>query len=208
MATEAKRGCGYRKVGGTYLVTAGFSAPCAGLPIPLERCPTCDAGIKPTRGFAWVDGRAMFAGHREKLLDCPRCGYMKPNFSGCVIRDPDMLNERDLLIWAGSRFYPTPHDFIMEAGRLGISSRVPGVPKGAEPGKTWLFAAHREVIVQPPANETDGSEDETFPGVIMVGRLRAIERIVTDRTPAEEIEKLEKQGVTAVVVPFEDKDHR
>lgn len=206
MAREPARGCGFRKVGGTYLVTAGVSSPCGGLPIPLERCPTCGEGIKPTRSFAWIDAKKLFAAHREALSQCPLCGYMAPDVAPCVVRNPTRLNEQDLLIWAGSKFYPTPDDFMDEARRLGISSRVGGVPKGAEPGKTWMFAAHRKAILL-PEREDDGGQKQYGPGVITVARLKAIERIVDDNTPAEEIEKAEKQGLTIVRVPSDDKDH-
>lgn len=37
MAQESKRGCGYRKVGGTYLVGNYISVPCDRLPYPNKR---------------------------------------------------------------------------------------------------------------------------------------------------------------------------
>ena len=49
---ESARGCGYRSAGGIYLMSGGFSVPCGRLPIPLETCPTCSAGIKPARGIS------------------------------------------------------------------------------------------------------------------------------------------------------------
>ena len=36
---EGKRGCGFRKPGGLYMVSA-VSAPCGKLPTPLDICPT------------------------------------------------------------------------------------------------------------------------------------------------------------------------
>ena len=54
MAVEAKRGCGYRKEGGLYLVGGGLSAPCDRMPYPLDRCKTCGGGIKFTRGHTWL----------------------------------------------------------------------------------------------------------------------------------------------------------
>ena len=200
MAREAQRGCGYRKVGGTYLVTATVSAPCGGLPIPLDRCPTCGEGIKPTRSYAWIDAKKLFAKFREQLSACQQCGWMAPDIAPCVIRNQTKLNDQDLLIWAGTQFYPTAEDFLDEARRLGISSRVAAVPRGAEPGTTWLFFAHRKAI----AGE---SKREMSPGVIGVARLKAIERIVDDDIAPEEVEKLEKQGLTVVKVPKDDKDH-
>ena len=63
MAVEAKRGCGYRKVGGLYLVSDGLGIPCDRLPITLEVCPCCGAGIKPARGWTWVDVPTLVKGN-------------------------------------------------------------------------------------------------------------------------------------------------
>lgn len=40
MAVETKRGCGYRKIGGLYLVAGNLSEPCDRLPWPLHVYPT------------------------------------------------------------------------------------------------------------------------------------------------------------------------
>lgn len=53
MAIEAKRGCGFRKVGGTYLVSEGEGMPCDRLPIKLDVCPVCSHGFKRSRGWTW-----------------------------------------------------------------------------------------------------------------------------------------------------------
>jgi hypothetical protein len=66
MAIEAKRGCGYRKVGGLYLVTFGAGRHCGKMPIRCAVCPTCNQGIKPTRGWTWIDPVPLF-GERECL---------------------------------------------------------------------------------------------------------------------------------------------
>lgn len=170
----------------------------------------CNEGIKPTRSFAWIDAKKLFEPHRETLGDCSMCGWMLPENADCTVRNYTRLNERDLLIWAGTQHYPEPFDFLDEAMRLGVSSRVPGMPKGAEPGKTWLFAAHRKAMLAP---KFDGpaalqEKDKYQAGVIVVARLLAVERIVTDDTPDEDLEKLVKQGLTPVVVPKDDEDHQ
>jgi hypothetical protein len=61
LSHEKPRGCGRRKPGGLYLVAPGDGAPCCKLPIKLDVCPTCHAGIKPARGWTWVDGDALLA---------------------------------------------------------------------------------------------------------------------------------------------------
>ena len=52
---ESKRGCGYRKPGGFYLVNDAPGQPCGRLPIPLTCCPCCGTGIKYARGITWID---------------------------------------------------------------------------------------------------------------------------------------------------------
>jgi|GEM_PF-2940968 len=54
MAVEARRGCGFRKINGLYLVGGGLSAPCDRMPYRLDRCPTCGEGVKFTRGHSWL----------------------------------------------------------------------------------------------------------------------------------------------------------
>jgi len=59
MAVEAKRGCRFRKIGGTYLVSDRGGVICDRLPIPLDICPTCGHGIHASRGWTWVDVAAL-----------------------------------------------------------------------------------------------------------------------------------------------------
>jgi hypothetical protein len=62
MAIEAKRGCGYRKVGGTYLVSGGLGMPCCKMPILLKTCPCCGHGVKQSRGWTWIDPKEWLKG--------------------------------------------------------------------------------------------------------------------------------------------------
>lgn len=59
MAVEARRGCGYRKAGGLYLVASGMGSPCHRLPIPLIR----------TFGGLTVAERAITQPHNEEPKD-------------------------------------------------------------------------------------------------------------------------------------------
>src|SRR5260370_22228167 len=54
MAVEAKRGCGYRKAGGLYLVGGGIGLPCDRLPYEIHECPCCHMSVlgeKPAKGI-------------------------------------------------------------------------------------------------------------------------------------------------------------
>ena len=55
----------------------------------------------------------------------------------------------DLCMWVGKEFYPTPHDFISEALRQGVSKRIPvhNPPENIVPGASRLFFIHPEACV-------------------------------------------------------------
>src|SRR5215468_1900417 len=103
MAVEPKRGCGYRKVGGLYLVSGRDGAPCCKMPIALTVCPTCGTGVKQSRGWTWIDARPWLQGP---------CKW--PN-QHCIAADPTQLGERVGLLWIGEKFYPTTQHFQREA---------------------------------------------------------------------------------------------
>jgi hypothetical protein len=52
---DRKRGCGWRKPGGKYLMGGKLCAPCGKLPVWLSQCPVCGHGIKPMRGWRWIN---------------------------------------------------------------------------------------------------------------------------------------------------------
>jgi hypothetical protein len=119
---EKKRGCGYRKAGGTYMVALDpMELDKHGLPVELHVCPTCNAGIKFSRGFQWVNIRELL-GHGNA-----------PEKAG--------------LIWIGEGFYPTPQHFLLEAQEQGVSRRLATVPRGLVMGETRIYLAHRKVNV-------------------------------------------------------------
>jgi hypothetical protein len=71
---EGKRGCGYRKPGGLYLRTDGHGRYCGALPIELTVCPTCSQGIKPARGWTWLNLAALVAVRGCRLNDDENIG--------------------------------------------------------------------------------------------------------------------------------------
>ncbi len=80
---EPKRGCGYRKEGGLYLVSSRGAQACGKLPIPLDICPTCNDGIKPSRDWTWIDGK--------KIAEDIECSFENHEFSECFrcpVHDP------------------------------------------------------------------------------------------------------------------------
>jgi hypothetical protein len=213
MAVEAKRGCGFRKVSGTYLVGSGTGVPCDRLPIPLTICPCCSQGIKQTRGWTWLDVNLLVGGvHRDcqDSFPCPLC-----------MATSDM--GKTGLLWIGEKFYPTVQDFMREAAQLGISRRLSAVPRDFKLGTTWVLLAHPKAVVCPVCGGTGmrvfegeterkpcGCKDGRIAGVFHVFRPHAVERIVTETESkdAEAMDELKRRGISPVVVPDDDQDHR
>ena len=177
---DKQRGCGWRKPGGLYLISGGPSAPCGKLPIPLSICPCCHAGIKPTRGWTWVDGDALAA--QTTCFNAPDCG-------GCPLaRKLGMVG----LLWIGGSYYPTPAHWTREAVTQGVSRRLKAIPKQFKLGETFVFVAHQQVI---PAE--DG---KLQPGVFHIFKPTAIEYVVKGDESDEKLEALVKRGITPVRV--------
>jgi hypothetical protein len=187
---EGKRGCGYRKPGGIYLVGPPTGQSCCKLPFPLTVCPCCGAGIKPARSWTWinceeflVNGDCKYEYSVENILQSP-----------CPMKKPQELGQAGLL-WIGEAFYKTPEEFLSEAKEQGISRRISTVPKGFEPGKTWVLLAHRKACVA----DVDGEQD-FGPGIFSVFKPSAIEYVTTGNETEDDLERLAKRGLTPVVV--------
>lgn len=223
MACEPKRGCGYRKVGGTYLVSSGAGLPCDRLPFPLTVCPTCSCGIKFSRGWTWVEPGALFEGEHNTHVYEDGFGYDKPCDDRikyaytCPVCYPQNMG-RSGLLWIGEKFYKTPAEFNLESSALGISRRIHAVPRGFKLGETWVLLAHRKAV---PVYETSGvlggipgTETQTLagftPGIFRVFRPERIEKIITEEQAKNEefMEGLAKRGLTPVIVAADDPDHQ
>ena len=208
MAVEAKRGCGFRKAGGLYLVSDGLSEPCERLPIPVVPCPCCGERIQQVRGFQWVA--------REYALKAakPCDGNSAHTHRACAVCSPDVMSQEKYgLIWVGEAFYPTMDDWAIEAGKLGVSKRVNAIPKGVEIGVTWVLVAHPKGIPNPAAKAGTGldevsADDKFLPAICSAFRVKRIELIVTPSMKKEKwVKDLVKKGVTLVEVPENDPDH-
>ncbi len=183
--SEQKRGCGYRKINGLYMVGEGLSLDCKQLPYILEICPCCSAGIKQSMGFTWVQPNLMF----PKAKDC-----------FCIIKDcPLKQDTKAGLLWVGNKFY-NPQSFIEEAYKMGISKRIGAVPRNFQIGKTWVFLGH------PKAGFKD---NHNVPAIFYVFKPSRIEKIVTemDFKDTEKMDKLRKQGITPVPVTDTEEHH-
>lgn len=194
---EKKRGCGYRVPGGLYLRTDGFGRICGALPIELTVCPTCHTGIKPARGWTWINIAALAAVKGCVYLDDPdkSCG-------DCPIADARI--QMAGLLWIGEKFYKTPFAFAQESAEMGISRRITMVPKGFKLGETWVALAHRKCIPVADEGKEGMKKDPEFkPGIFHIMKPSRIEYVVKDDDSDEKLEKLEKRGFTLVRVERE-----
>ena len=202
MAVELARKCGYRKVGGLYLVAEGIGMSCDRLPIPLTACPTCGEEPRPNRGIAAFDPFGMWGQHwiedqeHDNVL-CPEdtCPVCRP--SG-----------KQFLMWVGDEY--TSESFRAEAGSMGVSKRVHSVPKDLVLNESWVFLAKRKIIPGNGQTWLPGEPEERRgygSGVFHAFRPQRLEKIVTDQTSQEELDALEAQGIMPVAVPHDDPDH-
>lgn len=158
---DSERGCGWRKPGGLYLVSAGTGRHCGRLPIPLDVCPTCHAGWKAARGWTWVDADAIRA---RKPCES---GFNSQECQTCPLSAPI---GRAGLLWVGEKFYGTPTEFTAEAARLGISRRISAIPTDFKVGETWVLFAHRKAI-EPARCSTSFAPDAESLAVDRCARL-------------------------------------
>jgi hypothetical protein len=226
VAVEARRGCGYRKIGGIYLETdPGEAFACGRLPIPLRPCPLCGQHPRFTRGLRQLRPKNV-------LHAAPACGH--EGTRRCLLCPFNRVAQEDTvgLLWVGARFY-TPASFIEEAVRQGISKRVSAIPRWFKVGVHWVFLAHEQAITticdtckgagELPVQTGDAATDPALlescescesqgilyaPGVFYAFRPRRVVKIVSTKTPASDIGRLKEQGFEVRIVPHDDPDHQ
>jgi hypothetical protein len=190
---EPARGCGLRKEGGLYLIADGFGVPCGKLPLPLDLCPTCGAGIKFSRGWTWLDPRPVVAAVECKASDVS-CGL-------CSLGNPP---ERVGLLWIGAEFYKTVDDYEKEVREQGISRRISAVPREFVVGETWVWLAHMKAITakcpdpRKECKKCDDNGNTGSPAIFRTFLPRRIEYVVNGKETDAELESMQKRGISLV----------
>lgn len=200
---ERARGCGFRAEGGFYLRTDGLGRECGALPIELSVCPTCHHGIKPARGWTWVN--------LAELASVRGCDSEK-GCGNCPIADAQI--QRVGLLWIGEKYYPSPQSFNAEAREMGLSRRIArnAIPRGFKLGETWVALAHRKAITQfeamvPSTGSYVRVADEQTrtgdcvvqkPGIFHVFCPSRIEYVVRKKDSKKKLRALEERGITLV----------
>jgi len=202
MAVEGKRGCGYRKVGGLYLVGGGMSVFCDRLPLKIPVCKTCGEHPRFSRNIAKISPLRLWGHH---LTECKDSAF-----------DPICFPpEQAYLMWVGSEY--TPQSFIAESSAMGISKRIPAIPADLKVGEDWVFLAFQKLIptgkkafLLPFDDPEDLKGKKGFePGVFFAFRPTRLEMIVTQSQSqdAEKMKLLTDKGIEPVIVPDDDPDH-
>lgn len=211
---DSQRGCGWRKPGGLYLRTDAPGRDCGKFPVPLEVCPCCHAGIKPSRGWTWINP--------QPFLDAVRCtsfSLMENKPCPCEMCPMASPPTKAGLLWIGEKFYKTPADWLKESNKLGVSRRISTVPHDFKIGETWVFVAHRlaitmpcpctvehrldKIVSTPPVKDCPdckGTGNIQSPGMFQAFKPDRIEYVTKGTETAEEIEDLTKRGITPVKV--------
>jgi hypothetical protein len=187
---DRKRGCGWRKPGGLYLISGTQGRDCGRLPLPLTVCPTCHCGIKPTRGWTWVNSAPLLEAQPCPMMVRPGGSAFEP--TDCATCPASKPMGRVGLLWIGEKFYKRPEDFLREAHRQGISRRISTVPKEFKVGETWVWMAHRLGIENPDGTHT--------PAVFRMFRPERIEYVCKGTETPEEIDRLRERGITPVQI--------
>jgi len=217
MAVEARRGCGYRKVGGTYLVGGGIGVPCDRMPFELGICPCCSAGVKPALGWTWIRPGLLFQGpHRiaAQLTSPNSLEWCLDTKIGCWLCQSPGQFEKAGLLWIGGSFYKSPAEFLREGIGMGFSRRIKSIPRGFKIG-TPVFLAHRKTIERPVTLEDieanpklKGELIGSFPGIFYVWIPQRIEKIFNEsERGSEDVQDAEKRGIVPIFVPDDDPDH-
>lgn len=210
MAIEAKRGCGYRKVGGLYLMGGIMDSSCDRLPMNLEVCPTCGSGLKVGKGFTEINpfmlwnyhavtqaAEAVAKGTAEVCRDPKTC---------CVCYPPDDIA---YVMRVGDKFYSVK-TFMVEANSMGVCKRIPFIPRKLKVGKTPIYLVHKKAGWKYASGEkklidvTDAIFNAFIP--TRIEQLVWVKDLKGKKGKAL-WEQLEKRGITVIPVPNKDRDH-
>lgn len=203
MASENVRGCGYRKVGGMYLVSSDLWIGCDRLPYHLESCPVCGAGIHFTRSMTEVDPLQLFGEHAPSLC----FDKVRP----CKMCDP--TSEPAFIKTIGKKYYSTI-SYLEEARMMGLSLRIAQIPRHLKLGETVVYLAHPEAVyteATPEEQEKTGKFASPRLGIFAAFMPTAIEMPVWEsqlkgKGSRKFKDALKKRGITPVVVKGREHD--
>jgi hypothetical protein len=193
---EQVRGCGWRKVGGAYLVGSGLSASCDALPLELVPCSLCEFEIPFSRGIqeihiGYLAGRMKGHVCSDKFLGCPLCYYAK-----------EKKISKFYLMFVSSKYY-SPASFIKEAQRQGVSKRIApqSLPKDFKIGESWIFLAHNKVPMKPlEPLDIQKWKDNVKRAIFYAFKPSRIEIVLWKDADPRTIAEWKKKGFTPILI--------
>lgn len=193
---EQRRRCGFKQVHKLYLEADPILNECDRT-ILLEVCPTCGHGVKQQRGWNAIRPAAMFGEHGDGCTCPPTCLLCSPR---------DGVHG---LLWVGTKFYPSPEDFVIEVASQGVSKAVPCIPHWFELGKTIVYLAHPRCSISKNIGLVTETETETKrPAVFMAFRPKQFTMLFWEsERGSRHVQEIEKRGVVVKYVPDGDTDH-
>jgi hypothetical protein len=141
------------------------------------------------------------------LMEMMPCEEDCVAMAGCPLLVPTRLDQVGLL-GVGVKYYPMTQDFIREARTMGISKRIPRLPREFKVGETWVFLSHPKAVVRTAVNQ-EGVLMEEVPGIFYVFKPK-LEYLTDEKDKFDnekKIERLKKMGAEIVEVPEDDPDH-
>lgn len=207
--SEAKRGCGYRKVGALYLCGEYTFVSCDRLPYELKSCPVCGAGIHFTRSMTEVNPLKLFGLHDATPVEELR--ESQPIFLTCNCPPHCVMcyptNEPAFIKTIGKKYY-SPESFMKEARTMGVSLRMAQIPKNLKLGKTVIYLAHPEACL---VKGNNAKLIEKRLGIFSAFIPQRVEMPVYDKMLKGKGSRklkatLKKRGITPVVVKGKEHD--
>jgi len=219
MAVEGARGCGYRKVGGLYLVGNRQWSTCDRLKLEIPVCDCCGETLRPNRGLQPINAFKLFHNHNTEIIglwgsimgpeDNPRLTPCEDQ-SHCKVCFPTNTSNRshkDYIIWIGREYY-TEESFNAEAEFMGVSRRIPHIPDKLAIGRSVIYLAMRNNINRRAATSPTGRMIKRN-GIFSVFIPQSLELLVWESDATEEyIADLERRNITPVIIPDGDEDHK
>ncbi|HMG11404.1 MAG TPA: hypothetical protein VK609_22975 [Mucilaginibacter sp.] len=187
---EKKRGCGFKKPGGIYLIGSSDKAgACCRLPFELKTCECCGSSVTFSRGYTWIN-TGMFCYNNIAGADCTGI---------CILNEP---GKPIGLMWVGENNYPHVKDFERESNAIGVSKRLNVIPKGLSAGD-WVALAHNKAI--PVFNEMDPADPNaplvTYkPGVFMVFKIEKLQYVVKGSESDDDLQKIADKNIELITV--------
>ena len=205
---ETVRWCGFRSPAkngpGIYLIGPADFEPCERVPFPLEACPCCGAGIKPARGFTWIDPGKLFDPYNARPYCCDVRGEpiedLEHDHETCPLCRPrNVAGEEAGLLWVGEKFYKTAYMFMEEAHQMGISRKVGALPNNFVVGTHTVYLAHRKSALR---FNTETNAQEWLQGVFTAFKPTRVDIVIDDpgNVPDKAIQLAERLGDKARIV--------